>query len=672
METARPSANPAFPHLFSPLTVGGVTIRNRIMSSGHDTVMAVDGLVTDQLIAYQEARARGGAGLIVIQVAGVHPTARYTSSELTADTDDAIPGFAALAEAIHRHGATVFGQLFHGGREIMDTSDGTLAVALAPSAVPTERFHVIPRSMPAALIEEIVAGFGPAAARLERAGLDGCEILAGFGYLASQFLNPRTNLRTDEWGGDPARRLRFLRESLAACRAATRPGFVVGVRLSIGEITPEGLTDEEALEALAALDAEGLMDYVSVMVGTSATLAGSDHIVPPSPIPNAYNAPLAARTKAVVRVPVFLAGRINQPQEAEAVLAAGQADMCIMTRALICDPELPAKTADGRLDDIRACIGCNQACIGHFHAGFPISCIQFPESGREREFPRAGDPGHARHAPAATARTVLVIGGGPAGLKAAAVAAERGHRVTLVEADRWVGGQVRLAQLLPGREEMGGAITNLEGEARRAGATILTGTRADLAYVRASGADVVVVATGAVPYRPPLELMGEPVVLDAWDVLRGARVPPGHVVVADFRCDWIGLGLATLLATSGHRVTLASSGYTAGQRIQQYVRDAMIAAARRARVDLRPTLRPFGADSTAVFLQDVLTGDAVVVEDASALVLAQGHVPADGLLSELEAGALAGSFEVVAVGDVLSPRTIEEAVLEGLRAGVAI
>jgi NADPH-dependent 2,4-dienoyl-CoA reductase/sulfur reductase-like enzyme len=253
------------------------------------------------------------------------------------------------------------------------------------------------------------------------------------------------------------------------------------------------------------------------------------------------------------------------------------------------------------------------------------------------------------------------------------VAAERGHRVTLVEAGRRVGGQVLLAQELPGRAEMAGAASNLLAEVRRSGVEVRTGVRADLAFVRAAAPDTVVVATGAVPYRPPLEVMGDPVIVQGWDVIRGTRLPDGHVVVADFRSDWVGLGLATLLATRGHRVTLAVVGTMAGQRVQQYVRDTMTAAARRARVEILPTTRLYGADPSAVFLQDVLTGDAVVVEDTVGLVLAQGHVPEDGLLAELEAEVTAGaSFEVHAVGDVLSPRTIEEAVLEGLRAGVAI
>jgi NADPH-dependent 2,4-dienoyl-CoA reductase/sulfur reductase-like enzyme len=334
-----------------------------------------------------------------------------------------------------------------------------------------------------------------------------------------------------------------------------------------------------------------------------------------------------------------------------------------MTRALICDPLLPVKALDGRAEEIRACVGCNQACIGHFHAGYPISCIQYPESGRELEY--------GRRVAATLVRDVIVVGGGPGGLKAAAVAAERGHRVTLYEAGRRVGGQVLLAERLPGRAEFGGVVTNLLGEAERAGVRIVTGAALDAAAIAELGPDVVVVATGARPRRPPIEVSGTPVVLDAWQVLQGAEVPEGRVVVADWRCDWIGLGLAELLAGRGHRVTLGVDGYMPGQRIQQYVRDAMTAAVSRARVDVIPLVRLFGYDGSAVFFQHVLTGDAVIVEDVAALVLAQGHDPVDDVLTALETpGAFAG--EVRAIGDCLAPRTVEEAVLEGLRVATAI
>ncbi|MBA3236076.1 MAG: FAD-dependent oxidoreductase [Chloroflexi bacterium] len=657
-----PSSRP-FPRLFEPLRIGSVTLRNRIVSSGHDTVMAIDGLVTERLIAYQAARAAGGAGLIVIQVAGVHESARYTSHVLMATEDECIPGFRRLAAAIHEHGSAVVGQVFHDGRELMESLDGTLPVALAPSAVPNERFHVMPRAMPVPLIEEIRAGYASAARRLCSAGLDGVEVVASHGYLPAQFLNPRVNLRTDRYGGSPENRLRFLRETISAIRDEIGRGPVVGLRISIDEITPEGLTPDETLAALAILDADGLLDYVSVVAGTSATLAGSDHIVPPMTVPNAYTAPLAARAKAVVGVPVIVAGRINQPQEAERVLELGQADACVMTRALICDPLLPMKAADGRTDEIRACIGCNQACIGHFPAGYPISCIQYPESGRELEF--------GVRSRAARARDVMVVGGGPGGLKAAAVAAERGHRVTLYEATRRVGGQVLLAERLPGRAEFGGAVTNLAGEAERAGVRIVVGATMDADLVRREGPDVVVVATGAGPRRPEMELTGSPVLLDAWEILRGATVPDGRIVVADWRCDWIGLGLAELLAERGHRVTLGVDGYMPGQRIQQYVRDAMTASVARLGVEVLPLVRPFGYDGTAVFFQHVLTGEAVVVEDVAALVLAQGHDPVDALLTALgEPGAYDG--EVHGIGDCLAPRTVEEAVFDGLRVATAI
>jgi len=644
-----------FPRLFSPLAIGGVTLPNRIVSSGHDTVMAEDGQITERLIAYHEARARGGAGLIVVQVAGVHETARYTGHVLMATDDSCVPGYSALARAVRPHGTVLFGQLFHPGREVMDLADGTLTVAVAPSAVPTERFRVMPRPLRLAEIGEITDGYGQAAARLQRAGLDGVEVVASHGYLPSQFLNPATNLRTDQYGGTQENRLRFLREVFELIRRACGPGFVAGLRISLDERDPAGLPADIAFAACVSLAEEGLADYLNVTTGTSASLAGSDHIAPDMSNANGYVAPLAAKLRAAVTVPVLVAGRINQPQEAEHIIAAGQADACVMTRAMICDPEMPGLARDGQTDDIRACIGCNQACIGHFQLGFPISCIQHPETGRERLYgirQRAGRP-----------KRVMVVGGGPAGLKAAAVAAERGHDVTLYEAGGRVGGQVLLAERLPGREEFGGAITNLTREVARAGVTVQLRTTVDLPAVRAQSPDLVVVATGARPYRPPLEIMDSPWMADAWDVIRQPEAAPaGKIVVADFRGDWVGLGAARLLAAAGHEVTLAVRGYAAGESLQQYVRDRLLAAVSRQRITVLPLVRPYGVDDDTVYLQHVLTEDPVLVEGIAGLVLACGSSPATELLDTLDAAGL----PAVGIGDCLAPRTVEEAILEGL------
>ena len=654
-------SGPAFPHLFSPLRIGNLTLPNRIVSSGHDTVMVSDGAVTDRLVAYHEARARGGTGLIVVQVAGVHETARYTSHVLMAVDDSCIPGYRALADAVKPHGTVLFGQLFHPGREVMESTDGTAPVAVAPSAVPTERFRVMPRPLRTAEVAEIVQGYGLAARRLARAGLDGVEVVASHGYLPAQFLNQATNHRTDDYGGSPERRLRFLREVLESVREHGGADLVVGMRISLDEREPAGLPTDVARDAAVALAADGLVDYLSVTTGTSATLAGSDHIVPEMTISNGYLAGAAAEIRAVVGVPVLVAGRINQPQEAEQIIASGQADACVMTRALICDPEMPGLARDGRSDDIRACIACNQACIGHFHAGYPISCIQHPETGRERQY--------GRRAPAVNVRQLLVVGAGPAGMKAAAVAAERGHRVRLAEAARRVGGQILLAQRLPDREEFGGAIDNLYKEATRAGAKITLNCPIDLAAVQEEDPDFVVVATGARPYRPPLEILGSPWIADAWQVITDpAATPAGHIVVVDWRSDWVGLGTARLLAAAGHRVTLAVRGYAAGESLQQYVRDRQLAALARERVSVLPLVRPYGADDDSVYLQHVLTEEPVVLDGVAGLVLACGQEPAGELLAELQAHGV----PAVGIGDCLAPRSVEEAVLEGLTAAAEI
>jgi 2,4-dienoyl-CoA reductase-like NADH-dependent reductase (Old Yellow Enzyme family) len=648
----------ALTHLFQPLRIRGCTLKNRIMSSGHDTTLPVDGTVNPALVAYQEARARGGVGLIVLQVSGVHETARYTNHVLMATDDEAIPGYRSVAEAVHRFGTVLFGQLFHPGREIAEADGGLLSVAYAPSSVPNERFRVMPRPLKQPMIDAIVQGYGDAARRMHTAGLDGVEIVASHGYLPAQFLNPRVNLREDAYGGDLDGRLRFLREIIADIRSKVSADFVVGMRISGSELDDQGLTEDESFGAVSALDDS--IDYVHITLGTSASLGGAIHIAPPMSMKTAYVVPYAARIKRQSRIPVFVTGRINQPQDAEAIIAAHHADVCGMTRALISDPDMPNKTMRGALEDIRACIACNQACIGHFHKGYPISCIQNPVSGRELRFgtlTRAAPP-----------KNVMVIGGGPAGMKAAAIAAQRGHRATLFEAERRLGGQALLAQMLPGRAEFGGLITNLERELALACVPIHRGTRVNRAMIAAAAPDVVLIATGAIPYRPQFPQEDGLQIVDAWQVLRGQAVSGQSVVVIDWRADWIGIGIAEHLAQQGRSVRLAVYGIAAGETLPLYVRDDAVASLHKLGVKVLPYMRLYGSDADSVYLQHISSGEAVVIDKVDTLVLCTGHTPVDELSDSLEDM----DIDVRVIGDAASPRTAEEAVYEGLKVAAEI
>ncbi len=638
----------SFPRLFSEVTIGGCTIRNRIVSTGHHTYLA-DRVPGDRLVAYHEARARGGVGLIVSEIVAVHETAGFSRDLLVADSADVIPAYAKLVESCHRNGARIFAQLFHPGREILSAPGGMLPIAWAPSAVPNERFHIMPRPMTDGLIREIVTGFGRTAGLLAEAGFDGFEIVASHGYLPAQFLNPRVNLRDDAWGDGAL----FLRDCIAAIRRQA-PGKALGMRISGAELDADGLTQAEVLEACTGL--APLLDYFSVTAGSSASLGGSVHITPPMGISHGYAAPLSSAIRAATGLPVMVTGRINQPQVAEGILSRDEADLCGMTRALICDPELPRKAEADRPDDIRACIGCNQACIGRAHRGYGISCIQHPESGREIEF--ASPPVIAGK------RRLLVAGGGPAGMKAAAVAAARGHAVTLCEAGPRLGGQALLGEKLPGREEFGGIVTNLEREMAASGVTVLRNTAVTANLVAAEAPDAVIVATGALPFVPEREGLDAAHVLTAWQVLEGANVGT-NAVIADWRSDWIGLGLAERLAKDGCRLTLAVNGQMAGETLQLYTRSHYVGRLHKLGVEIRPYLRLFGADGDTVYFQNTLSDEAVILDGIDTLVLALGHRARDGLAGELEGLGV----EVHMIGDCVAPRTAEEAVWEGLELG---
>lgn len=646
-----------FPHLFSPFTLKSTEIRNRIFSTGHDTYLPEGGLPSDSLIAYQRARARGGAGLIVIQVVGVHETSRYTEALLMGTSDDCIKPFTRLVDAIHEQGAKVFIQLFHPGRELLGRPFGVIQPAFAPSHSPSERFKVVPREMSTGLIGEIVDGFAQAARRMAEAGADGVEIVASHGYLPAQFMNPRVNRRTDLYGGSLDNRLRFTREAIAAIRDQVPGEFIVGMRMSGDEHDEDGMVEDDSVAIARALAPE--LDYLNVIAGTSATASGAAHIVPSMANEHGYVAPFAQKVKQATGKAVFVAGRINQPQIAEQVLATGSADMCGMTRAMIADPEMANKARAGKVDDIRACIGCNQACIGHFQLGLSISCIQHPETGRELAYevkPRAP-----------SRRKVMVVGGGPAGLKAAAVAAERGHEVHLHEREAQTGGQARLAQLLPKRAEFGGIITNLTAEAERHGATIHRRSEVTRDLLLSERPDAVIIATGSRPHTPPFEGEAAQMVHVA-DILAGRATTGQKVVVYDWMGDWGGSGIAEKLAAEGASVRLAVNHHCASAAIQTYVRFEQIARLHKLGVEVHPWLRLYGGDGRTAYFIHTPSREAVVMEDVDTIVLNTPNLQEDHLVAVLE--ELGIPFHLA--GDALSPRTAEEAVYEGMQAGLAI
>jgi 2,4-dienoyl-CoA reductase-like NADH-dependent reductase (Old Yellow Enzyme family)/thioredoxin reductase len=643
----------SFSHLFTPHEIRGHEFRNRIFSSAHQTILVRHGSPGEEMAAYHEARARGGTGLIILESSRPYSDDVSASYYIDSSTDACIPGYRKVADAVHKHGCKVFGQINHGGR-IAYTHEGMQIVSHAPSMVPDHRFHCMPRVMSSEYVRNIIGAFAAAAGRMAEADLDGAELTASHGMLIAQFLNPQTNFREDEFGGSEENRFRIVAEMIAATRQVVGNEFIIGMRISAEELEPDGLDQPAWLDICRRLSDETELDYLNVTVGSMMGLAGSVHVVPSMFIEHAYTAAHAGDIKREVRQSVLVTGRINQPQLAEQVLALGQADMCGMTRALISDPEMPNKARAGRLDDIRACIGCNQACIGHYHQGVRISCIQHPVTGRELML--------GTHPPARTVRKVLVAGGGPAGMKAAAVAAERGHQVILCERGRGLGGQALLAQTLPGRAEFGVIVDNLRREMELSAVDIRLDTPVDRALIETEKPDAVIIATGAAPYHPQVDITHETHAVDAWQVLKGEVKSGASVVVADWRCDWVGMGLAEKLAREGSHVRLCVDGEMAGQNLQKYLRWHWAGALHKLGVEVIPYARFFGADGdTAYFLHNT-SGEAIVCENMDTLIIAQGHQPDTALeqdLAQLD-------VEIHLAGDCLSPRSAEEAVYEGL------
>lgn len=625
----------ALAHLLSPITLGPTKLRNRIVSTAHQTTLIQDSLPTADFVAYHEARARGGAGLIILEAAAVHESGLLTSASLAAY----LPSFGEVArgvvDAVHSHGCGLFVQLLHPGREQIKAPPHTLA--LAPSPVPSERYHVEPRAADAHEIEEIIDGFAQATRHARQAGFDGVEISAAHNYLIAQFLDPTINHRRDQWG-DGAR---LLSAVLDAVRRAG-DGMTIGLRVS---------ADAPVARQIIELGAPGV-DYVSVALGDASTARGAAGIVPPPPVESEDVVSLLAELPRPTRL--LVTSRFDDPVAADRLIASGRADAVGMTRALIADPDLPQKAAGRRLDELVRCLGCN-VCIAHYHDGLPIVCAHNPRTGRERVFPVA-----RRQTPAAT---VAIVGAGPAGLAAAREAAACGHQVLLYERQQAIGGQVRLYRDAPGQIHIHQAFqATWRHTLASPQVTLRLGTAPTVAELAAGEPDLVLLATGAQPYQPRLALDGIEV-HQAWDVLAGAR-PRGRVVVADWGGDPSGLDCAEVLAAAGCQVTLVVGGFAVGESLHQYRRALYLDRLYAAGVEIRHHLRLTGAADGQVTFENLFAAGLTTAVSAEVLVLAHGRCPAPDPFQQLPDLGL--NFK--RVGDAQTPRALEEAILEGTTA----
>lgn len=475
--------------LFEPLRIGSVEIPNRIMQTAHSKQYS-DRVESDRETAYYVRRAEGGCGLFIAGNHFVHPSGSIRNFE-DAFRPESIQANLRMTQAVHAAGARIMVQLNHHGAQAQpDGPEGPRPVLSASRMISPSTGHATTAATRAD-IRELVAAWARSAEYARLGGFDGVEIHLAHGYLLHQFLSPLYNARTDEYGGGLEGRSRFAREVLAAVRARVGDDYPVGVRIVANEHHPEGLATADMVEAISMLRAEARVDFLDLAAGGYHNV---HYVFPSSAMPVAWlREDVATIKRANPDVPVFGVGAALSVEQAEEVLTGGIADMVALTRAQIADPDLARKLREGRPAEIRHCIRLNQGCLGRGSRGLPVSCTVNPLAGRERERPP--------RAPASVAQRWLVVGGGPAGMRAAAELAGDGHRVTLLEASEHLGGQLRLARRVPGRESIGLLISDLVRDLDAAGVEVRRGCRVDrvgLEALVADGAvDGVVMATGA-------------------------------------------------------------------------------------------------------------------------------------------------------------------------------
>lgn len=655
-------------HVLSPIDVGPITLKNRIISSAHLTHFAKDHLPSDQHVYYYREKARGGIGLIIMEASAVHPTSAQFPTVVFAFDERVIPWYQRIAKAVHDEGAPVLAQLWHCGHHA--SWNTTRQPVLAPSDVPCLYYRETPKVMEHEDIHTVVEAFRQSARNVRDGGLDGVEINGAHSYLLAQFMSPATNRREDEYGGSLENRLRFALEVVAATRDGLGDDRVLGIRLSADELIPVGYSLNEGVEIAKRLVAGGQLDYLNISVGVYPTLF---MVMPPMAIPPGYQVHAAERVRQALRqegsdVPVSTVGRIKDVRMADQIVESGQADLVCMTRATIADPFLPQKASLGQLDEIRPCIACNQGCVGNAGRERPITCTVNPAAGYEET------RGDGTLTPAERRKKVVVIGGGPGGMEAARVAALRGHEVVLFEQRPELGGQVNIHARAPMRGEFREATDYLARQVTRLGVDVRLNTEASEADVLDLDADAVIVATGSVPGRSlgspftPAPATDSGVVLTAWEVLLEQKDVGQRVLVVDEEGHHPAMNVAEFLADKGKSVeVITSMQHVANQLFLNLETPLIMTRLLSKGVTFTPYTVISAVDGGTVTLVGVVGGAARSVE-VDTVVAVTGRLPVDSLYF-----ALKGKVpELYRVGDCLAPRYTDQAIHEGHSAGRAV
>ncbi len=660
--------------LLTPVKIGRMELKNRVVMPAMHLGYCQDGFVTERLVEFYRARARGGVGLII--VGGCSIDEHGLGNMIMINNEKYIAGLAELTGAVHEAGGKIAAQLFQSGRYAYSFLAGIQPVA--PSAVVSRLTGQKPREMTLDEVKAMVEKFARAAARAKEAGFDAVEVIASAGYLVSQFLSPVTNLREDEYGGDFERRMRFGLEVASQVREAVGPEYPMLFRVGGSDYMPGGNTNREIAAFCVRLEEAGV-DAFSVTGGWHETTVPQITMA----VPRGAFAYLARGIREAVQVPVVACNRINDPLLAEEILENESADLVGMARAMIADPKLVAKAAEARFNEIRKCIGCNQGCLDAVFSMQPLGCLVNPQAGIESE-------GGLR--PAEQSKKVLVVGGGPAGMEAARTAAQRGHNVTLWEKNGRLGGQLILAAVPPGRKEFATFIDYLVAELVRLSVKVELGKEADDNNIVAFGADAVIMATGATPAELPVNGANGPGVVQAWDILAG-RVPSGRRVVI-VGGGAVGCETAMHLAQKGTidaetLYFLAINGAEDLERLKELatkgIKEVIVIEMNKSvgtdigissRWIILQELRRYGvrvvtrAKVNAINAQGVLVeqcGEEKLIE-ADTVLLAVGSRPESALCEKIKERLP----EVYMVGDAVAPRKALDAVRQGYLAGTVL